>query len=112
MTDSESARGVSIGAGGGGTVLFVRTRGGTETGARDTVVGSCEASNDAAGDSTCCVVVWKYRARFGSRKVGGRAEEGIPVSRRDLLIVLLSILRLSKMPALLMLRRASDIESF
>ena len=59
----------------------------------DVADGNWEASNPSGGDSTCCAVELKYRARLGRRKVGGSAEDDIRVSRMDLLIVLLSIVR-------------------
>lgn len=49
------------------------------------------------GDSTCCVVELKKRARLGKRKVGGSVALGIRMSNKDFLIVLLNILK-SKMP--------------
>ena len=45
------------------------------------------------GDSTCCVVELKNRARLGKRKVGGSVALGIRMSNKDFLIVLLNILR-------------------
>ena len=56
--------------------------------------GNWEPSSPSAGDSTCCAAELKYRARFGRRKVGGRAEDDIRASTMGLLIALLNILRL------------------
>lgn len=58
----------------------------------EAVEGSWEASNASGGDSTCCAVELKYRARLGRRNVGGSAEDEIRVSRIDLLTVLQNIL--------------------
>jgi hypothetical protein len=49
------------------------------------------AAKLSGGDSTCCGVELKNRARTGRRNVGGSADDGIRVSRMDRLIVLLSI---------------------
>lgn len=51
-----------------------------------------DASTASGGDSTCCAVELKYRARLGRRNVGGNADEEIRMSKTDFLTVLLSIL--------------------
>jgi hypothetical protein len=50
-----------------------------------------EAVSASVDGSTCCVVVLKYRARLGRRKVGGRTVDGIRTSQIDFLTVLLNI---------------------
>jgi hypothetical protein len=52
-----------------------------------------EGEKLSGGDSTCCGVELKYRARLGRRNVGGSAEDGIRVSRTDRRTLLLSIVR-------------------
>jgi len=54
----------------------------------------CDASKLSGGDSTCCAVELKYRARLGRRKVGGSAEDGMRMSSRERLAVLSSSLKL------------------
>lgn len=89
--------GVEGGGGGKGTDLKVGFLGVKTDGFEDALAsiwvivrGGVEG---LAGGSTCWVVELKYRARHGRRNVGGSVEEGIRVSRTDLLSVLLSILR-------------------
>ena len=55
--------------------------------------GNWGVSKSFGGDSTCCAVELKYRARLGRRKVGGKADVEIRMSSKDFLTVLLNILR-------------------
>ena len=64
------------------------------------VVAASEAGTAklSGGDSMCCGVELKYRARVG-RNVGGSAEDGIRVSKMDRLIVLLSMVMVEMLRA-------------
>lgn len=91
--DSERANGSWIGAGGSGTFGRVVLGLGASFESIDwTKEVFSDASTASGGDSTCCAVELKYRARLGRRNVGGNADEGIRMSKMDFLTVLLSIL--------------------
>lgn len=96
--DSDRASGFDCGGGGEGIFASLDCacfdNGRPDAELDVSVAGSSEASKLSGGVSTCWVVELKYRARFGRRKVGGSAEDGIRVSKTDFLIVLLSIVRL------------------
>lgn len=97
MIDSESARGSVKGAGDGGSERRVALGMLSASIAdADGILCNWGASKLSGGDSTCCVVLLKWRARHGRRNAGGSADKGIRVSSMDRLIDLLNIAKLRK----------------
>ncbi len=95
MTESERGLGrASAGAAGGEdeVVILVVSADGEAATALDDGGASGGISRPSGGDSMICAVELKYRARFGRRNVGGRADTGIRMSRTDFQTDLLSIL--------------------
>jgi hypothetical protein len=97
LTESDSARDSETGDGGCGIDRFVGLMVDVIGDADDCGLVNCDASNPPVGDSTCCAVELKYRARLGRRKVGGNADDGIRTSNIDRRAILHSILRVDKL---------------